>query len=52
MGFAPEQVDRMTLWTFMACEDAFQKAYGKGDDGPSDVAIDEDRLRAMGIVGF
>ena len=28
MGFAPDQVDRMSFWQFRACIDGFNKANG------------------------
>jgi len=33
MGFAPEQVDRMSLWEFAACLEGYRKA-NTSDDEP------------------
>lgn len=52
MGFAPDQVDKMTLWQFMACEDAYIDAYGTRKGGGDGAEMDEDDLRALGVEGF
>lgn len=50
MGFAPEQVDRMTLWEFLACADGYAEAHGAKQ--PRVETIDDERLRELGIEGF
>lgn len=51
MGFTPAQVDRMTLWEFMACLDGYVASQGGEATRPA-ADIDDDRLRALGIEGF
>jgi hypothetical protein len=49
MGFAPEQVDRMSLWQFMACLDAWKAAHGV-EDKPEAPTAEEyyDMVRRLG----
>lgn len=51
MGFAPEQVDRMTIAELNACIDGYRAAHGVKDKKQS-ADIDEADLRLMGIEGF
>lgn len=48
MGYAPEQVGRMTPWQFMACLDGYGKANG-WKQNTSGKAMSLDRLRELGI---
>lgn len=41
MGFAPDQIDRMSLWQFMACVEGYMKANGSGGGGLSESEQDE-----------
>lgn len=49
MGFTPEQVDRMTLWQFLAVVEGWR--LGHGGKKPAEHSIDytDAQLRAMGI---
>jgi hypothetical protein len=51
MGFTPRDVDRMTLWEMMACQDGYATAHNAGDkqDAPE---LTDDWLSAEGIEGF
>ncbi len=40
MGFAPDQVDRMSLWQFMACLDGWKAAHGV-EEKPAPPSADE-----------
>lgn len=40
MGFAPDQVDRMSLWQFIACLDGWKAANG-AEDKPEPPSADE-----------
>ena len=40
MGFAPDQVDRMSLWQFVACVDGWKTANGV-EDKPAAPSADE-----------
>ena len=52
MGFAPAQVDAMSLWEFHACADGYAEAHGgkKKSRGSGDMS--DQRLRDLGIEGF
>lgn len=52
MGLAPEQVDRMTLWQFLAVQDVWSEAHGGKKKGGQAVQYEDHDLRAMGIEGF
>lgn len=49
MGFAPEQVDRMTLWEFAACSDGYAKAHGMKQE-KSGREMSETRMRDLGLL--
>lgn len=49
MGFAPEQIDRMALWQFVACADGWAEAHGGKRRGGD---ISDARLAEMEIEGF
>lgn len=51
MGFTPQQVDRMTLWQFMACLDGYNAAHG-GKKKSAGGDVEEHELRELGIEGF
>lgn len=41
MGFAPGDVDRMSLWEFLACQDGYAAAHGKREaEAPADEEFD------------
>lgn len=40
MGFAPRQVDAMSLWTFDACLAGWNRAHGGKPAAPSDEEFD------------
>ena len=52
MGFAPAQVDAMSLWEFNACADAFAKAHGSKSKSDGGGEMSDERLRELGIDGF
>lgn len=52
MGFAPEQVDRMTLWEFLACLDGLRASRGEKLRGAPGEGFEEHELRALGVEGF
>jgi len=45
MGFAPEQVKRMTFWEFSACFEGFKRFHGVKQDQSTTI----DRLRELGV---
>lgn len=51
MGFTPREVDRMTLWEFLACLDGYAEAQG-GKRRSAEADIEDADLRAWGIKGF
>lgn len=53
MGMTPDDVGRMTPWTFLACLDGFARSKGwKKGGGSAAETLSDDDLAAMGIVGF
>jgi hypothetical protein len=48
MGFAPEVVDRMTMWEFSACADGYAEAHGAKKSAPS---ITDDQYEALVALG-
>lgn len=50
MGFAPDQVDRMSVWQFGAALKGWQIANGQRSKDMGEIS--DDRLREMGVVGF
>lgn len=52
MGFTPEQVDRMSLWQFLACLDGFRASRGERPRAAPGEGFDEHELRALGVEGF
>lgn len=51
MGFAPDQVGRMTPWEFTACLDRYGRMNG-WDMGPAAPAMSLERMQELGIEGF
>ena len=51
MGFTPQQVNKMSLWEFLACSESYAEAHG-GKKSGGDGDFEEHELRAMGIEGF
>jgi hypothetical protein len=51
MGFAPAQVDAMSLWEFAACVDGYRAAHGGARPGRGE-GISEARARDLGLEGF
>ena len=51
MGFAPEQVGRMTPWHFMACVEGFGRANGWKAEARGK-PMSEERMRELGIEGI
>lgn len=49
MGFSPNEVDRMSLFKFLACCDGVALANGAKRRGEE---VSNDDLAAMGIEGF
>lgn len=50
MGFAPRDVDDMTLWEFASCSEGFRKAHETGEKPAPEMS--DDRLSNLGIEGF
>ncbi len=50
MGFAPRDVDDMTLWEFQCCEDGYRKAHSSEDQPAPEMS--DDKLSQLGIEGF
>jgi hypothetical protein len=50
MGFAPQVVDRMTVWQFHAALKGWKIANGQQEPDLGEISNEE--LRAMGVVGF
>lgn len=52
MGFTPSEIDKMSLWEFLACRDGWNIAQGgkPPSDGGDDFSVEE--LRELGIEGF
>jgi hypothetical protein len=51
MGFAPSQVDVMSLWEFAACVDGYVAAHG-GKQQSEGAPMSLERARDLGIEGF
>ncbi|ADO43115.1 hypothetical protein [Ketogulonicigenium vulgare] len=47
MGFAPEQVQRMSLWEFHSAFAAWKRFNGIKTEGGGEVTLD--RLKALGV---
>lgn len=52
MGFTPAEIDRMSLWEFLACSEGYAAAHGGEKQSGHVGDIDDERLRAMGVEGF
>lgn len=52
MGFTPAQVDKMSLWEFMACADGVSKANGHKKSATGGDDVSDEKLRSMGVEGF
>lgn len=52
MGFSPGQVDRMTLWQFVAISEGVAEARGSKKHGDDLIEYEDHDLRAMGVEGF
>lgn len=50
MGFAPREVDDMTLWEFQCARVGFEN-YHNTEEKPAP-EMDDDRLADLGIEGF
>lgn len=52
MGLTPRDVDRMSVWEYRSCLDAWNRAHGSERDGGDPDAISDERLAALGVEGF
>lgn len=52
MGFAPDQVGRMSHWQFMAALDGWSRAHGGKKSAGAGKGMSEERLADLGIEGF
>lgn len=52
MGFAPRDVDGMTLWDFNAARAGWIKANRTGDEEAAVPPMSDERLAELGIDGF
>lgn len=52
MGFTPSEIDKMSLWEFMACRDGWNAAHGSEKDRIEAQEFSDESLREIGIEGF
>lgn len=52
MGFTPSEIDKMSLWEFMACRDGWNAAHGAKKEHGDAEGFSVEALRELGIEGF
>ena len=52
MGFTPSDINKMSLWEFMACRDGWNAAHGSKKDHVDADDFSDEALREIGIEGF
>ncbi len=52
MGFTPSDINKMSLWEFMACRDGWNAAHGSKKDRTGGDDFKDEDLRELGIEGF